>query len=148
MRPWTYEPFIWCVILVALLEASHNIATVTATMEGMTPSGFTSNQILAREKAAAEGLGTESEVSLPIQAGDSAWKKLEALGVEFGDRVDRVLCKATLPAGWKIVPCDGNDPRHRDIVDADGKKIAYLFMKDSGYDYYGNMSVYDSHEEE
>jgi hypothetical protein len=103
-------------------------------------SGYTPNQILARERKVAESMGTGNKVTLPIKSSDSAYEQLKAMGVVFGERRDHVLIKATLPAGWKIVP-NGSDPRHRTLQDDKGKEVASIFLKNSGYDYYGSVYV-------
>jgi hypothetical protein len=62
------------------------------------------------------------------------------MGIVFGKDVDRVLVHATLPAGWELKGVNPRDQRHRAIFDATGKKVAYVFLKNSGYDYYGNIT--------
>jgi len=97
-----------------------------------------SSEIIARESKAAHGMGFSAKVRIPIPSKETK-EKLETLGVVFGDCIDHVLINAELPTGWKIVQ-NGADARHRLIVNGN-KKVASIFLKDSGYDYYGSISV-------
>jgi hypothetical protein len=98
------------------------------------------SSIIARETAAAVKLGTTNVVKIP--APDAKTKQaLESLGVVFGDKIDHVLQKVTLPEGWYIKQTSTTDARHRAIFNTEHSKIAVIFFKDSGYDYYGSTTL-------
>lgn len=65
-------------------------------------------------------------------------KKLESLGVVFGDLYDEQGCKLyknnTLPEGWQYHVTNNRDPRHMTLRDASNNDVASLFIKLGGYD--------------
>lgn len=96
--------------------------------------------IEAREATAARALGTTGNVHLPIpNAGTKA--ALEAKGVVFGKPIDSVLISATLPDGWSIKRGPAFDERKRVLLSETGGKVADIFIKNSGYDYYGSIGM-------
>ena len=104
----------------------------------------TPRMIEAQEKEAAETMGCESKVLLPISDVTSECaQKLIQQGVQFGERKDKVLVHAILPAGWKIM-CDNDDPRprprRRKLMNHENAEIASIFLKHTCYDYYGGVT--------
>ena len=95
----------------------------------------TSEEIVAREAAKVASAQAQGRVPIPSE---ETRKGLEALGFEFGEPVDRVLISVKFPKGYKHVT-ESRDPRHGSIVGPDGKAVASIFLKNSGYDYYGNI---------
>ena len=64
----------------------------------------------------------------------------EQLGFAFSDiSGDDVLCKATLPEGWIIVPTDHS--MWNDIIDQNGRKRGSMFYKSSFYDRDAHMDL-------
>lgn len=55
-----------------------------------------------------------------------------ALGFVFGEAVDSVFMRATLPSGWAWKATA--DPRYAEIVDADGCRRIEVFYKAAFYD--------------
>jgi hypothetical protein len=98
------------------------------------------NIIIDWETAAAKAMGSKADVAIPIPD-EKTRDALCSMGVQFGANKDRVLVYATLPDGWVLKGTNPRDARHRAIFDATGKKIAYVFLKDSGYDYYGRINL-------
>ena len=65
----------------------------------------------------------------------------EAVGFRFeAIDGDDVLCQATLPKGWKIVPQEGSS-YWSTIVDNLGKKRGSVFYKGVFYDRRGHMTL-------
>ena len=98
------------------------------------------------ERFAAESMGESDIVDLPIEKENDAYKKLAKLGVKFGEKVDNVLIRAVLPTGWKIV-CNDPDPRYRELLNEKGEMIAYIFLKNTGYDYCGRVTMVTKHDD-
>ena len=100
------------------------------------PFGWgTSAEIVARE--AAQVKLSQRKNLLPIP-NEETRKGLEELGFVFGEKHDRVLINVAFPEGYKHVT-ESRDPRHGTVVGPDGKAVASVFLKNSGYDYYGNL---------
>ncbi len=95
---------------------------------------------MQREADAAMAMGTKDKVKIPIP--DIQTKKvLENLGVTFAkEPFNKVLIETFLPQGWKLVQRQ-RDPRFRSLENEKGKNIATIFLKDTGYDYYGYVSL-------
>lgn len=98
----------------------------------------TSDMIVAMETQAARAMGTTANVQLP-HPDEETRSALEARGVVFGTTVDKVLINAELPAGWGLVCNNPRDERHRSLLDEKGNIVAGVFLKNSGYDYYGDI---------
>jgi hypothetical protein len=94
--------------------------------------------IEALEANAVAKMGSEGLVTLPIPSIETQ-DQLEKLGVTFGDPVDAVQVSLTLPKGWKLQ--NASDRRHRTLMDDTGQPVASVFLKNSGYDYYGSMRM-------
>ena len=93
------------------------------------------------EKNAVNNMGISGNVTIPIPA-DTERKLMMEKGLIFGDKIDNVLINCTLPNNWKIsVPQNDEDHRVRFIVDENLKPIIRIFLKNTGYDYYGYTRV-------
>lgn len=99
---------------------------------------FDSQSILRMERANAEGVDQGASWQLPLE--DDQFEAFAAAGFTIGKRKDHVLVNVTPPAGWTIRAA-GSDPRHREIIDAEGVKRGRVFLKVTSYDYYGNSSL-------
>ena len=67
-------------------------------------------------------------------------KDWEQLGFTFSDIPgDDVLCKATLPEGWRIKATDHS--MWNDIIDQNGRKRGSMFYKSSFYDRSAHMNL-------
>lgn len=67
-------------------------------------------------------------------------KKLAEMGVKVLSRVDDVLTRIECPSGWNLRTV-GRDTRCRELVDASERKVANVFLKNTGYDYYGSFCI-------
>jgi hypothetical protein len=65
---------------------------------------------------------------------------LNSMGAVLIDKKDHVLSRVKVPHGWHIVH-NKNDSRHMTINDVDGKIVLKMFLKNTGYDYYGNSFI-------
>jgi hypothetical protein len=95
------------------------------------------SEIEAGEKRAVEDALKASRLPTPNGNGWDAIKKFYSL--PDPEPVDRVQSKVTLPPGWTIKK-DPSDPYGRCciITDHEGEKVGSTFLKNTGYDYYGN----------
>jgi hypothetical protein len=92
--------------------------------------------ILTREAAAAR-VESGNIVTIPTPSGPE-WEALKTrYGLPDPAKVDTVKSKVTLPPGWSI-RTSKDDPRHKSVVDESGNAMGTVFIKDSGYDYYGH----------
>jgi hypothetical protein len=94
-----------------------------------------SSLIVIHETAHANLLGSQKKIQLPIPD-EKTRVCLESKGVLFGDKIDKVLQNATIPENWIMKP-HSLDHRTRILYDDQGKEVAQIFIKNSGYDYYG-----------
>ena len=84
----------------------------------------------------AEQNKARSTYRLPMEMNPSK-EAFEALGFTFEDIGDDVLCKATLPDGWKL-KADG-DRYWTYLIDEKGRKRGSYFYKGAFYDRSGRM---------
>lgn len=97
--------------------------------------------IIAMETAQARALGSSNNIRLPIPD-EKTRAALVVKGVVFGNVLDKVLISATLPSGWSIQRApDTSDERYRILYADTGAGITSIFIKNSGYDYYGRISM-------
>lgn len=82
-----------------------------------------------QEKAGQAALVASTEMPLELSPDREAF---EAVGFTFGEPIDSVFMKATLPAGWKRVPTDHS--MYSDILDETGKRRVEVFYKAAFYD--------------
>ncbi len=59
-------------------------------------------------------------------------RKLEEMGIKFGDHVDALFVNVTLPNGWEVRPTDHS--MWSELFDADGSVRARIFYKAAFYD--------------
>jgi hypothetical protein len=85
--------------------------------------------IEASEKMGQVQLVRSSDMPIDLRDGKEAY---EALGFTFGERIDDVFQKATLPAGWTRAATDHS--MHSDILDERGRKRVSVFYKAAFYD--------------
>ena len=74
-------------------------------------------------------------------ASDEAREKLEALGFVFGEDVDELFQKVTLPEGWKFKALDHS--MWNALIDANGQERASIFYKAAFYDRRAHASFYE-----
>ena len=82
-----------------------------------------------------EAVGQQELVNgceLPFRVNGGDRKVLEAAGVVFGEKVDNLFCKATLPAGWTKRATDHS--MWSELVDDQGVVRATMFYKAAFYD--------------
>lgn len=89
-----------------------------------TPGG-----IEAQEKAGQEALVASTDMPKELHPSRAAF---EQVGFKFGDDVDDLFVKATLPPGWKRAATDHS--MHSDIMDDQGRKRVGVFYKAAFYD--------------
>lgn len=89
-----------------------------------TPGG-----IEAQEKRGQTALVNSTNMPKEMSPSREAFEKL---GFVFGDAVDDLFLKATLPAGWTRAATDHS--MHSDILDEKGRKRVGVFYKAAFYD--------------
>jgi hypothetical protein len=89
-----------------------------------TPGG-----IEAQEKAGQTALVQSSDMPLDLSPNREAY---EALGFTFGEKIDDLFQKATLPAGWTRKATSHD--MHSEILDEQGRKRISIFYKAAFYD--------------
>lgn len=103
------------------------------------PDGHGSEVIMAGEKAAvAEALVVSR---IPTPSGEN-WEAIRAhYQLPEAVVVDKVQSKVTLPPGWTIV-LDPTNPYGRCCIikDHTGAAVGSTFLKNTGYDYFGNTN--------
>lgn len=95
--------------------------------------------IEAKEARHSKALGSSDVVQVP-KPSEKTKAILESRGVTFGKKVDDVLVQAKLPRGW-MIKRKAEDPRHIELVDDEQTTQACIFLKNSGYDYYGSINA-------
>lgn len=111
---------------------SGNAAALSALARGdvknarvaATPGG-----IEAQEKAGQAALVASADMPKELRPSREAF---EAVGFTFGDDVDALFVRATLPPGWTRAATDHS--MHSDILDAKGRKRVSVFYKAAFYD--------------
>lgn len=107
-----------------------------AALQGdMKHASMTTDDIVRQEHSGS--LNAIKNCELPIPSAEDK-PQFEALGFTFGEVVNRVLCRATLPAGWKQ-DYDQTDSRGQVILDDKGRKRVTMFIKLAYYDMYASM---------
>ena len=98
-----------------------------------------SNQIEACEKSAVAEAIVSSKI--PHPSGDEWNAIVSHYGLPERVVVDKVLSSVVFPKGWTCAP-DPSDYYSRNVLikDHEGKKVGSYFLKNTGYDYYGNTS--------
>lgn len=86
----------------------------------------------------AEQNRAQAECNLPIRMIPSK-EAFEALGFIFEDIDDDILCKATLPKGWKLKASENE--YGTDLIDEKGRKRGSSFYKGAFYDRNGHMNL-------
>lgn len=94
-------------------------------MAAMLPGGIEAHE------AAGQQMLCKSEL-LPIDLQRVPRKVFEDLGFTFGEPVDSVFVKGTLPPGWQIKPTEHS--MWNDLVDEKGRKRGGMFYKAAFYD--------------
>lgn len=92
--------------------------------------------IEAQEKA-GQDMVCKSEL-LPLDCRGNK-HVFESVGFVFGDPVDRIFCKGTLPPGWSKKPTDHS--MWSDFVDEKGRKRGAMFYKAAFYDQSAHMNL-------
>ena len=105
--------------LAALAKGDLKNARVAAT-----PGG-----IEAQEKAGQQALVASTDMPKDMSPDRAAF---EALGFTFGEPVDDLFLKATLPAGWTKAATSHS--MHSDIMDEKGRRRVSVFYKAAFYD--------------
>jgi hypothetical protein len=103
-------------------------------IHGVSPASIEAGEKRAADKARTLG-------RMPTPSG-SSWNAIKShYGLPDPKRIDSVLSEVTLPAGWKM-GADPTDPYHRItiITDHEGQTVGSVFLKDTYYDRYGNIS--------
>lgn len=77
--------------------------------------------------------------TLPIKFSTGSKADLEKAGVVFGERVDELFCKVTLPAGWCKIATSHS--MHSSLVDDQGRTRASIFYKAAFYDRHADITV-------
>lgn len=111
--------------------ANYMAAPLPDYMAASLPGG-----IEAQEKA-GQDMVCKSEL-LPLDCGGNK-HVFESLGFVFGDPVDRIFCKGTLPPGWSKKPTDHS--MWSDFVDEKGRKRGAMFYKAAFYDQSAHMNL-------
>lgn len=89
-----------------------------------TPGG-----IERQEKAGQQALVASTDMPKEMSPSREAFEKL---GFKFGDDVDELFVKATLPPGWTRAATDHS--MHSDVLDEKGRKRVGVFYKAAFYD--------------
>lgn len=77
-------------------------------------------------------VGFVASETLPIECNGCKREDFEAMGIVYGNPVDRLFVEVKLPEGWKKVATDHD--MWTDLVDDKGVKRAAIFYKASFYD--------------
>jgi hypothetical protein len=85
--------------------------------------------IEAQEKAGQTALVASTNMPKEMRPSQEAFEKL---GFVFGDEVDDLFVRATLPAGWTRAATDHS--MHSDVLDEKGRKRVGVFYKAAFYD--------------
>lgn len=110
--------------------ADDDLANATAALipEGIEAQESLGQQNLCRNGGLLPRYGTHQDRSV-----------YEAMGIAFGEPMDDLFIRVTLPEGWKIEPTDHS--MHSNLVDAQGRKRAHLFYKAAFYDRQARISL-------
>lgn len=92
--------------------------------------------IEAQEKAGQSALVTSTDMPLDLSPSREAF---EALGFTFGEKIDDVFQRATLPTGWTRAATEHS--MHSNILDETGKIRASVFYKAAFYDRRANAYI-------
>lgn len=111
-------------------------AMLEATRLGMGPFAGTPGAIEASEKAGQTALVQSTDMPLDLGAPKGAY---EALGFTFGEPIDSLFQKATLPPGWTRAATGHS--MHSDILDEKGRKRVSVFYKAAFYDRRANCDL-------
>lgn len=104
-------------------------AMLAAEASGLGLLAGTPGAIEASEKLGQIQLVRSSDMPLDLREGREVYEKL---GFTFGEPIDTVFQKATLPAGWTRAATDHD--MHSDILDERGRKRVAVFYKAAFYD--------------
>lgn len=101
---------------------------IKAAVEGLsvdaTPAG-----ILRSERAGQQQLVASTNMPKDMHPSREAFEKV---GFTFGDDVDDIFVKSTLPPGWTRAATDHS--MHSDVLDEKGRKRVGVFYKAAFYD--------------
>ena len=103
---------------------------------GVWNGGSSAENERGERQAVAEAL---VESRLPTPEGEE-WKAIQKFyNLPEPTKLDNVQSKVTLPEGWTVTR-DSSDPYGRCclIYNGNGEKVGSTFLKNTGYDYYGN----------
>lgn len=110
--------------IIAMLKDDVSNAAIA-----MTPGGI----------EAQEAAGQQQFVNSTMLPKDCPRAELEALGVVFGEEVDDLFIRATLPAGWKKQAT--NHSMWSELLDDQFRKRGAIFFKAAFYDRSAHMHL-------
>lgn len=100
--------------------------------------GMNTSKIIPQQEKRGQRELVNSAV-LPRQINHGSLQQFEQMGIVFGEIVDDLFIRATLPDGWKKVPTDHDMWSH--LVDDQGRERASIFYKAAFYDRDAFMSL-------
>lgn len=106
------------------------MAMLSALLGGKNPMDSTPDAIIASEKAGQAAIVNEE--MLPVDIRGISSNELGLLGFKFGEPVNELFVKATLPAGWYKE--GSNHDMWSYIYDDQGRQRASIFYKAAWYD--------------
>lgn len=110
----------------------HNPAALVALAKGDFENAAIASRpggIEAQERSGQQALVGSMDMPKELHPSREAFEKL---GFTFGDDVDELFVKATLPAGWTRSAT--SHAMHSDILDGHGRKRVGIFYKAAFYD--------------
>lgn len=105
---------------------------------GMAASTSLGSQLIEAMEAGASDLARQGQI--PSKALVEHRDRLSELGFGLPDEPSPgLMTDVTFPCGWTTTT-EPDDPRHIYLLDAEGKKRIYIFVKRTPYDNYARLS--------
>ena len=94
-------------------------------------AGLSTDEIIGMQGKRGQSNLVSQEV-LPVKVNWGSREQFEAMGIIFGEKVDDLFVKVTLPPGWTKRPTDHS--MWSELLDEQGRMRASIFYKAAFYD--------------